>query len=156
MNKSKMNSQTQNSKQDKQTKQDDKLDLWKRSDMVSFNLSTKEFSYAIMGWCKFLIRPYIEPYTKLKLMDRFKICGEENYYICRVEGLNLFDTLEEAITPENCRKVWFDSAILSLHHIQQLASLQVYNRRYKEYVKQTGTKPRILLIHYSLNKDPKL
>ena len=125
------------------------------NNMITFNLSNQEFSHAILGWCKYLIRPYIKPYTMLKIFDDFLISGEENKYICRVDNIQLFDNINETITHENCNKVWFDSAILSLERVRYLASLQIFNKRYKDYYKVHGIHPKIALIKYSLHKDPR-
>ena len=56
-------------KKEREKSEKRKLKKWDEKNFLSFNLSRKDFSHAVMGWCKFLIRPYLEPYIDLKVMD---------------------------------------------------------------------------------------
>jgi hypothetical protein len=129
---------------------------WDKNNFLNFNLSRKDFLYAVMGWCKFLIRPFIEPYTELKIMDYIYINGEEGSYIGRVEKIELFDNLNEAITPTNLISIFPDSTVVNIEKARYLSSIQLYNKKYKLYKKENGVSPKILVICYGLIKDPKL
>ena len=129
--------------------------IWSKN-FLSFNLSEKDFSYAVMGWCKYLIRPYVEPYTGLKVMDYITIKGEEGSYIARVEETTLYESLTNLLKPDNFIRYCPDSTIVNVNQAIRLLSLQVYNRKYKEYKKQHGVAPKIIVIRYGLIKDPKL
>lgn len=143
-------------KKEREKSEKRKLKKWDEKNFLSFNLSRKDFSHAVMGWCKFLIRPYLEPYTDLKVMDYIYINGEEGSYIGRVEKLELFDNVQEAITPVNFLQMCPDSTIVNVERAQYLTSVQIYNKKYKHYKEENGVSPKILVIRYSLIKDPKM
>lgn len=130
-------------------------DAWKNQSMVSFNLSVNEYRHALMGWCSYLIRPYIEPFSNLKHCDKFKISGDDGYYVCRVDDINVYDDLIETVTRDNFRKIYPDASLMSLDHVRYMVSLQVYNNRYKQHIKKYGVPSKIMLIKYSLYNDPK-
>lgn len=130
-------------------------EIWKDQEIVNFYLSAFEYRYAILGWCSYLIRPNVEPFSKLKHGDKFVIKGEEGEYICRVDDVSVFDDVSETVTESNYRVVWPDAALLSLDRVRFLASVQVYNNRYRQHIKKYGLPPKVMLIRYSLYKDPK-
>lgn len=129
--------------------------LWKDQDIVTFNLCHKDYRFAVMGWCSFLLRPCVEPYCALKYGDRFRIKGEEGEYICRVDDVTLHDDVMAAVTDDNYKNVWPDASLLPLSRVQYLASLQVYSSRYARYVKKHNKRPKVMLIKYSLYADPR-
>ena len=89
-------------------------------------------------------------------MDYIYINGEEGSYIGRVEKLELFDNVQEAITPVNFLQMCPDSTIVNVERAQYLTSVQIYNKKYKHYKEENGVAPKILVIRYGLIKDPKM
>lgn len=130
-------------------------EVWKTQSEVNFYLSAVEYRYAVLGWCSYLIRPHVEPFSRLKHGDKFVIKGEEGEYICRVDDVSVFEDVTEAVTESNYRVVWPDATLLSLDRVRFLASTQVYNNRYRQHIKKYGLPPKVILLRYSLYKDPK-
>ena len=130
-------------------------EVWRTQEIVSFYLSAMEYRYAVLGWCSFLIRPHVEPFSRLKFSDKFLIKGEEGEYVCRVDDVRVFDDVTDAVTETNFRMVWPNASLLSLDRVRFLVSTQVYNNRYRQHIKKYGLPPKIMLIRYSLHKDPK-
>ena len=128
----------------------------KVSKSVVFNLSSLEYRHAVLGWCSYLIRPCVEPFDTLRNNDRFTIRSENGEYICRVEDVQIFDDLFNAITPDNYRVVWPDSILLTVDQVRYNASLQVCNGRFRQHIKEHGLPPKVILIRYSLHRDPKM
>ena len=130
-------------------------EAWKTQQIVSFNLSVNEYRHAVMGWCSYLIRPFVEPFSKLKHCDKFKISGEGGYYICRVDEISVFEDIAETVTQDNFRRVFPDASLMTLDRVRYLVSTQVYNNRYRQHIRKHGVPPKIMLIRYSLYNDPK-
>lgn len=133
-----------------------KRELSKTNDIISFNLSALEYRHAILGWCSFLLRPCIEPFDKLKYGVKFRICGEESDYICRVDDVTLCKDIFDAVTESNYRIIWPDGCLMTVDRVRYLAAVQVYNNRYNNYVRKYGKLPKVMLIRYSPYKDPKM
>lgn len=127
----------------------------KASNDVVFNLSALEYRHAVLGWCSYLIRPCVTPFSDLRYSDRFTIRSEDGEYICRVDDVKTFDDVFDAITLDNYRTVWPDSILMSLDQVRYKASIQICNSRYRQHIKEHGLPPKIVLIRYSLHKDPK-
>lgn len=130
-------------------------EVWKDQAQVNFYLSALEYRHAVMGWCSYLIRPYVEPFNGLKYSDKFAIKGEEGAYICRVDDVSVFEDVFEAVNESNYRTVWPDATLMTLDRVRYLASVQVYNNRYRQHIKKYGLPPKVMLIRYSLYKDPR-
>lgn len=128
---------------------------WKDHDLITFNLSINDYRHAVMGWCKFLIKAFVEPYSKLEYGSKFVIKGENGEYICRVDDVSVFDSLAEAVNEDNYRRVWPDASLMSLDRVRYLASIQVYNSRYREHIRKHGAVPKVMVINYSLHTDPR-
>lgn len=122
---------------------------------VVFNLSTLEYRHAVLGWCSYLIRPFIEPFDTLSHSDRFTIRSEDGEYICRVNDVKVFNDIFDTITPENYRVVWPDSLLLTVDQVRYKACQQVCNSTFRQHIKKHGLPPRVMLIRYSLYRDPK-
>ena len=126
------------------------------SDHVIFNLSAQEYRHAVMGWCSYLIRPFVDPFDTLRYNDRFTIRNEDGEtYVCRVDDVKIFNDIFDTITPENYRVVWPDSILLKLDQVRYRACLQICNSRFRQHIKEHGLPPKIMLIRYSLYRDPK-
>lgn len=124
--------------------------------IVKFNLQDEEYIHFVMGWCRFIIRPYVKPYTNMEMFDKFKISNNKNYYYCKVSNISLFDKLEEVITEQNYTTICYNTMHLSFKQAKNLAALRVYNSKYKDYYKENGKLPKIMLMEFRLFEDPKL
>lgn len=133
-------------------------EAWKTQDIVSFYLSTHEYRYAVLGWCSYLVRPNVAPFSELKHGDKFKICGETetDYYVCRVDDVAVFEDVSEAVNEHNYRMVYPDGTVMTLDRVRYLISMQVYNNRYRQHIKKYGNPPKVMVLKYSLYCDPKM
>jgi hypothetical protein len=128
----------------------------KASHRVIFNLSALEYRHAVLGWCSYLIKPFVDPFDTLRYNDRFTIRNEDGEeYVCRVDDVKVFNDIFDTITPENYRVVWPDSLLLNIDQVRYKACLQVCNSRFRQHIKQHGLPPKVMLIRYSLYIDPK-
>jgi hypothetical protein len=131
-------------------------EVWKTQDVVSFYLSALEYRHAVLGWCSYIIRPNVEPFSKLKHSDKFKIIGENSeYYICRVDDIKVYEDVSEAVNESNYRSVFPDGSLMSIDRVRFMVSIQVYNNRYKQHIKKYGLPPKVAVIKFSLYNDPK-
>lgn len=125
------------------------------TDMLTIFLSEKEFRFGLMGWCKYLVRNCVSPFKELSWGALFRITADERSYICRVDEVKVFDDVRQIVAEENYTEFFPDASIMTKFTLMNQLSLQLNNKRRADYIKKHNVPPKILLLKYSLYKDPR-
>lgn len=109
-----------------------------------------------MGWCKFIIKPFLEPYTELKWMSKIEIVGEEGEtFILACRNVQCYDSIIDAVNPDNYSRVVPGGEIMTLECARYLASLMIAGPRSKAFFAKHNRMPKVLVIEVMPYDDPK-
>lgn len=118
-------------------------------------LSRDDYRFLILGWCKYLIRPRVPPFTKLAYGSRVQLISDDTSYIVRVLGVQSYDCITEAVTERNYKSLVPSSEVMTLLGAQFSATRFIGGQHVKDYMKAHGKHPGVLVIKLDIDSDPK-
>jgi len=125
-------------------------------DILNFYMSNKDYAFLVLGWCKFMIRPYITPFSNLKYSQKFYISNDdEEKYLMRVQNISIYKNICEAIDKFNYTKILPESHTLTLNMARMLAVKTLIGPRFHKYKEKHGIEPPVMIIELEPYKDPR-
>lgn len=123
---------------------------------LNFYVSNTDFRFLVLGWCKYMIRPFVKPFSELKYNSQFLITNDyEDQYLMRVRDVKVFDSVVEAVNETNYTKVIPDAQIMPLDLVRLKVVSMLQSPRARRYKQKHGVEPKIMVIEAIPFKDPK-
>jgi len=123
---------------------------------LNFYVSNTDFRFLVLGWCKYMIRPFVKPFRELKYNSQFLITNDnEDQYLMRARDVKIFDTIVEAVNETNYTEVIPNAQLLPLDVVRLNVVGMLQSPRARQYRRKHGVEPKIMLIEVFPFKDPK-
>lgn len=123
---------------------------------TNFYVSNTDFRFLVLGWSKYLIRPFVKPFSELNYNSKFLITNDnENQYLMRVRNIGVFDKIVEAVDEFNYTKVIPDAQIMSLDLVRIKVISMLNTPTTRKYKQKHGVDPKIMVIEVEPYMDPK-
>lgn len=119
-------------------------------------VSNLDFRFLVLGWCKYLVRPCVKPFSQMKYNSKFVIINDnENKYIMRVCDVKLLDNVGEAVNHTNYTNILPNSQTMSLDLVRMKVLAQLQSPKTKKYKVKHGNDPKVMVIEVEPFIDPK-
>jgi hypothetical protein len=122
----------------------------------TFYVSTKDYRFLVLGWCKFLIRPYMKPFSELERSHKFFISSDDGeQYVMRVRNVRKYDDICQAIDEANYTSMVPEAETMSLNRVRMYAMTYFNGPRTRAYKREHGVEPAVMVIEVEPYQDPK-
>lgn len=122
----------------------------------NFYVSNRDYAFLVLGWCNFMIRPFIKPFSDLDYSHKFYITNDdEEKYMMRVRSISVHKDVCEAIDESNYTKILPEAETQTLNVVRLRAAKALTGPRVRKYISKHGTEPQVMVIEVEPYIDPR-